>query len=46
MEITQELREGSEKEMEGREEQWSENGPPAIGDVRKAIDRLKNNRLP
>jgi hypothetical protein len=42
MEITQELGETLEKDIERTEEQWNENMPPTIDDVRKATERLKN----
>jgi hypothetical protein len=41
--ITHELG-GLDKEMEGIEGQWNENEPPIIGDIKKAIDKLKNSR--
>lgn len=34
------------KDIKRTGEQWNENMPPTIDDVRKATERLKNNRLP
>ena len=33
-----------EKNIENRVEEWKENEPKTIADVRKAIERLKNTR--
>jgi hypothetical protein len=35
-----------EKDTEGREEQWNKNELPTADDVRRAAERLKNNRSP
>ena len=40
------IRRKTEKDIERTGEQWNENMPPTIDDVRKATERLKNKRLP
>jgi hypothetical protein len=42
-EITQQLGEELEKDIERTEEQWNKNDSPTTDDVRKATERLKNN---
>jgi len=38
--------ERSGKDTERTQEEWNDNKPPTIDNVRRAIERLKNNRLP
>jgi hypothetical protein len=45
-EISQELGEGSGNEREEIEEKLNENEAPKIGEVKKAVERLKSNRSP
>jgi len=34
------------KDIETTEEEWNDKEPPAIDDHRKAMEKLKNNKLP